>query len=541
MEAWNTISSGNDNKFCLPLIIRIGVTGHRTLPDEQIIHESVKRVLTRLDEILISTPHAFIVVSPIAEGADRLVARDIINWPVPEKKNESKLEVVLPMPEEDYLQDFKTQESQEEFKSLLRLAITTQILEKKASRSDTYNRAGQFVVQNCDVLIAIWDGNSAKGVGGTTDIVEYARKAGRYIFWISSNNGEINEEGKFDTNLIKSINNLKEYNSEQLNHSDLNSAINTQYKYLENEAITVNLSPDLLELLLEDLLPQFARADLLAQRYQSRYMKTGIAVYSLATVAVATVTIQTLFYADHPEILLLEVAGMAIIIMLLLISHKSEWHRKWIDYRFLAERLRAALFLSVANIDCEPPTPLPHLSISHRPDEWMVRAFTWIWKQPHINHNVPFEPMKKFLSKAWINDQISYYSKNSKFHKWRHNLLYYTGLLFFGLTFIAALLHFIGEFLPQFQFAPHGVLVSLAIILPASGAALAGIRVHREHLRNAEQYNHMESHLTEKYSQINEAKDMIELTELLEGANEIMLRENQDWRVVFLFQKLEAP
>jgi len=120
-------------------------------------------------------------------------------------------------------------------------------------------------------------------------------------------------------------------------------------------------------------------------------------------------------------------------------------------------------------------------------------------------------------------------------------LLYYSGLLFFGLTFIAALFHFIGEFLPQFQFAPHGVLVSLAIILPASGAALAGIRVHREHLRNAEQYHHMKHYLTEKCSQINEAEDMVELTELLEEANEIMLRENQDWRVVFLFQKLEAP
>jgi hypothetical protein len=541
MEVRNTLSSDIDTKLCLPLIMRIGVTGHRTLPDEQIIHESVKRVLIRIDEILISTPHAFIAVSPIAEGADRLVANDIINWPVPEKKNESKLEVVLPMPEEDYLQDFNTQESQEEFKNLLRLAITTQILNKKASRSDTYNRAGQFVVQNCDVLIAIWDGNPAKGAGGTADIVEYARKAGRYIFWINSNNGEINEEGQFDTNLIKSINTLKEYNSEKLHHSDLSSAINTQYEYLENEAITVNLSPNLLEPLREHLLPQFVRADLLAQRYQSRYMKTGIAVYALATIAVATVTIQTLFYAGHPEILLLEVAGMAIIIILLLISHKGEWHRKWIDYRFLAERLRAALFLSIANIECEPPKPLSHLSISHQPDEWMVRAFTWIWKQPHINHNVPFEPMKKFLSKAWINDQISYYSKNSKFHKRMHDLLYYTGLLFFGLTFIAALFHFIGEFFPQFHFAPHRVLVSLAIILPASGAALAGIRVHREHLRNAEQYNHMQYHLAEKCNQINEAKDMVELTDLLEGANEIMLRENQDWRVVFLFQKLEAP
>ena len=501
----------------------------------------MKQVLTKLDNSLIHIPHTFIAVSPLAEGADRLVAKEILNWPVSDKNNISNLEVVLPMPEEDYLQDFKTKESQEEFKNLLKRAISTQILNKKSSRSDTYYRAGQFVVQNNDVLIAIWDGEPAEGPGGTAEIIAYAREKGRYIFWINSNDGEIHEEGQFDSYLLKSIENLIEFNSEDLNLSDISSAVKSQYENLENQATAANLTPNLLEHLCEHLLPQYVRADLLAQRYQSRYMKTGIAVYSLATVAVATVTIQTLFYAGHPEILLLEVAGMAIIIMLLLISHKGEWHRKWIDYRFLAERLRAALFLSIANIECEPPKPLPHLSISHQPDEWMVRAFTWIWKQPHINHKVPFEPMKKFLSKAWINDQISYYSKNSKFHRSRHKLLYNTGLILFCMTFFAASFHIIDEFFPNLQFAPHGVLVSLAIILPASGAALAGIRVHRGHLRNAEQYNHMEYHLAEKYNQINEAIDMVELTDLLEGANEIMLRENQDWRVVFLFQKLEAP
>jgi len=332
----------------------------------------VKQVLTKLDNSLIHIPHTFIAVSPLAEGADRLVAKQILNWPVSDKKNISNLEVVLPMPEEDYLQDFKTQESKEEFKNLLKLAISTQIFNKKASRSDNYNKAGQFVVQNCDVLIAIWDGEPAEGTGGTAEIVAYARKKGRYIFWIDSKDGEIHEEGQFDSHLLVSIENLKEYNNEKLNHSDLSSAVKSLSKNLGNEAITANLSPNLLEPLREHLLPQFVRADLLAQRYQSRYMKTGIAVYALATIAVATVTIQTLFYADHPEILLLEVAGMAIIIMLLLISLKGEWHRKWIDYRFLAERLRAALFLSIANIECEPPKPLPHLSISHRPDEWMI-------------------------------------------------------------------------------------------------------------------------------------------------------------------------
>jgi hypothetical protein len=41
--------------------------------------------------------------------------------------------------------------------------------------------------------------------------------------------------------------------------------------------------------------------------------------------------------------------------------------------------------------------------------------------------------------------------------------------------------------------------------------------------------------------QIAGAQDMSELLPLLEEANEVMLREQQDWRVIVLFQELEAP
>jgi hypothetical protein len=51
----------------------------------------------------------------------------------------------------------------------------------------------------------------------------------------------------------------------------------------------------------------------------------------------------------------------------------------------------------------------------------------------------------------------------------------------------------------------------------------------------------MARHLTTVSNQIERAPDLAALTGLVEEANEVMLRENQDWRVVVLFQKLEAP
>jgi hypothetical protein len=85
------------------------------------------------------------------------------------------------------------------------------------------------------------------------------------------------------------------------------------------------------------------------------------------------------------------------------------------------------------------------------------------------------------------------------------------------------------------------LLIAVAIILPALGAALADIRIHREYSRNAERYAHMARLLTSLDHQIARTRDMSELLPLLEEANEVMLREQQDWRVVVLFQEIEAP
>jgi len=42
------------------------------------------------------------------------------------------------------------------------------------------------VVDNCDVLIALWDGEAPQKTGGTADIVEYAKKKKRPVIVIST-------------------------------------------------------------------------------------------------------------------------------------------------------------------------------------------------------------------------------------------------------------------------------------------------------------------------------------------------------------------
>jgi len=60
---------------------------------------------------------------------------------------------------------------------------------------------GHAIVDECDLLIALWDRKKAKGVGGTGDIVTYAKKKEIPILHINTETLEvdkINFEGLFN-------------------------------------------------------------------------------------------------------------------------------------------------------------------------------------------------------------------------------------------------------------------------------------------------------------------------------------------------------
>lgn len=179
-------------------IARIGVTGHKTLKNEVVLRQSVKKVLSLIDEILSinlkHTRYIFSVISPLAEGADRLVAGEVIDREVSTGIDEQVLDVVLPLPLDEYMQDFKTEGSKKEFKAFISKAKSVITLENASSRDAAYENVGHYVVDNCDFLIAIWDEKTAAGKGGTAEIVEYARNVGKHIFRIHSENGKIMEE-----------------------------------------------------------------------------------------------------------------------------------------------------------------------------------------------------------------------------------------------------------------------------------------------------------------------------------------------------------
>ena len=174
-----------------PLAFRVGVTGSRQLfpdaldrlrPAVADILEFIARELAALaDDPQAKQVHEagapiLRLVSPLAEGADRLVADEGL-------KAGYKLYAPLPFAKAEYERDFP--DSRDGFRALLGRGEQLE-LDGDRANAESYREVGRYVVRNCDLLIAIWDGEKAHGPGGTAEIVQFAVNANLPVWWIDA-------------------------------------------------------------------------------------------------------------------------------------------------------------------------------------------------------------------------------------------------------------------------------------------------------------------------------------------------------------------
>jgi hypothetical protein len=162
-----------------PGTVTIGVTGHRFLQGIDTLVVAIDGVLEQITIQWSGLPMT--VISALAEGSDRLVAQRVLGRPG------AKLVVPLPMPEEEYARDFKMAGSQREFHDLLAQADRVVRFPPAPARPLAYAASGEYMVGECDVLIAIWNGLPPQGDGGTGAVVELARQWQCPLIWIHAN------------------------------------------------------------------------------------------------------------------------------------------------------------------------------------------------------------------------------------------------------------------------------------------------------------------------------------------------------------------
>ena len=172
----------------IPLCFRVGVTGHRQLGHEAHVRSVVRSALLRILDFADLprtpwTPITLTAVSALAEGADRIVARELLAVSTELLGQDGRLEVILPVETSAYEKDFPR--TRGEFVELLAIADRVDVVGASATRNDAYLRCGQQIVDRSEVVIAVWDGQAAEGTGGTAEIVSYARTKGVPIVVVS--------------------------------------------------------------------------------------------------------------------------------------------------------------------------------------------------------------------------------------------------------------------------------------------------------------------------------------------------------------------
>jgi hypothetical protein len=166
----------------LPNVHAIGFTGDVHLGDEGICRGAIDQFLRDKQAVAGRTAYG---VSSIAPGASMVFAESCVALGVP-------LRVLLPAPRDLLLRGYSSRE-RERFEHLIESALSVEIIAGEDSADEQHYECGLQIVQQCQELLAVWDGQRPQDMSGPGDIVEFAKQIGRPVSWIHSETGVVQD------------------------------------------------------------------------------------------------------------------------------------------------------------------------------------------------------------------------------------------------------------------------------------------------------------------------------------------------------------
>lgn len=146
-------------------MIRFAVTGHRGLDGdtEYLVDAALRAELSTRRQT-----GPLLGLSCLADGADTLFARALLDAG-------GELAVVVPAAE--YRQGLPAAHHGV-YDDLLSRATAVHRLDRVVSDGQAHMEASEYMLDHADELVAVWDGQPARGWGGTADVVTAARERG---------------------------------------------------------------------------------------------------------------------------------------------------------------------------------------------------------------------------------------------------------------------------------------------------------------------------------------------------------------------------
>lgn len=400
----------------LPILARlnIGVTGHRDLRSEQesVLRAQVAALFERLSAEFPDLPLQ--VISALAEGADQLVAEQALAMGIP-------VLAPLPMDQGEYERDFQSDRALERFRTLLARCRTqtlplapgispTAIGQAGPERDQQYAQVGVFISSHCQLLLALWDGLPAEAGGGTADVVQFhihermsaqpwtsttARqpddKGDDLVYHLpcdrqshpadgdsSASSGDprwLNSEGSWPGEqplpyaYCEVFDRMQSYNRDLGRFADRIASESTSL-LPPPEAPG---SPRTENGLMRRLDSLYRQSDWLALHYQRLHRRLLFATHTLA-VSLGLGFILYYNLAPDPWVLAVFLAVFVGGSLWYGFGQRRAWHRKYHDYRVLAEGLRVQLYWYLAGIPTDAGIQFAHRSFLRRAD----RELGWI-------------------------------------------------------------------------------------------------------------------------------------------------------------------
>ena len=490
----------------MPLVL--GVTGHRTLANPEAIDRAVRRALQRLRGRYPHTP--FVCLSPIAEGADRLVAeaaQDVLD---------ASLVVSLPLPADLYRDDFTASGSHTHFDALCDDADNVFELALQASREDVrpyeeprnrqYAQMGALIVEHCDVLIAVWDGEPARGLGGTGDVVQWAldgRVPAEYqaaaapdrpfyhpneteVIHIHSGSAQVTvhtHEGVFAGEDVSetpgsdhraALAQIEQYNADlQADPPTLNERQQSLQWVLGDRAS----DPACQTPIMRHLMAHYTQADGLAQHLRAQYRGRLRSIYGLSAVAVFVSALAGVY----PVLVAVDLLVVGLAYGLLKHAERQNMEARFLKTRTLAEGLRVALFWNGAGVDARLrdfylntyATELAFCRIAQK----NMEVQRWRSVDPFADDTPCLSPGD--VRTLWIDDQIDYFSRTRARLRARGRRMGWVTTTAYRIAFLLAVaLAGVALFMDPIQPTFNALALAMSLIL----AAGVSVRSYKEKL-----------------------------------------------------------
>ncbi len=533
-----------------PLALSVGIIGHRPnrLPQaaRDTVAADIDAVLAAITTAMrkahadyspvFSGEAVLSLVDSLAEGADRIAAQVFIERMGKGDNGLSfALDVVLPFAREEFETDFADESSRAEFRALIGKArAVLELPGRREAEAGAYEVAAYTVVDQSDVVVAIWDGGPSNGRGGTTDTMEAASRDGRPLVIIDANGkkpphlrwhgldeavvptGRVADvpAGDLETGLAGLVDALLRPPAALAtgeHHEDERASLDHYFAEVAPR-YTVRIGFPLLMALTgvqrlagrhmrlaapaalaegeSALMPAvaadqpaaarssvlaagFGWADFIGSLFAQIFRGAFILNFVFGAFAVACAAISVVRHDWKLGLVALEIFLIAAVVLNTLLGLKQQWHRRWFEGRELAERLRVAMLLWVVGLRPAAPTGAEPTWTG-----WYARALVRAQGLRHARLIDTGLDAARAAVIGLLTNQCGYHETAARrMHELEHRLER-AGLACFGLTVVAALAYLAVK-LPDLAAggAGHGesLAESLGVVVAALTAGLPAL------------------------------------------------------------------